>query len=103
MLSFQLYTHNGRMGALNLFGLTPDVFTAEAEAMGAMLATHVANAFIAQDKELQFKSALNSRDIIGQSKGMIMELFDVDALHRSTYLPKSPSNPTPESQTWQPT
>jgi GAF domain len=72
MLSFQLYTHNGRMGALNLFGLTPDVFTLEAEALGA-LATHIANAFIADDKELQFKSALNSRDVIGQAKGMIME------------------------------
>lgn len=80
MLSFQLYTHNGRMGALNLFGLTPDVFTAEAEALGAMLATHVANAFIAEDKELQFKSALNSRDTIGQAKGMIMERFGVDAV-----------------------
>ena len=88
MLSFQLYTHNGRMGALNLFGLTPDVFTAPAEAMGAMLATHVANAFIADDKELQFKSALNSRDIIGQAKGMIMERFGVDALYAYDLLTK---------------
>jgi hypothetical protein len=80
MLSFQLYTHNSRMGALNLFGLTPDVFTLEAEALGAMLATHIANAFIAVDKELQFKSALNSRDVIGQAKGMIMERFGVDAV-----------------------
>jgi hypothetical protein len=79
MLSFQLYTHNGRMGALNLFGLTPDVFALEAEALGAMLATHIANAFIADDKELQFKSALNSRDVIGPAKGMIMERVCVDA------------------------
>jgi hypothetical protein len=80
MLSFQLFTHNGRRAALNLFGLTPDAFTLEAEALGAMLATHVANAFIADDKELQFKSALNSRDVIGQAKGMIMERFCVDAV-----------------------
>jgi len=89
MLSLQLYTHNGRMGALNLFGFIPDVFTAEAEAMGAMLATHVANAFIAQDTELQFKSALNSRDIIGQAKGMIVERFGVDALHAFDVLTKA--------------
>jgi transcriptional regulator with GAF, ATPase, and Fis domain len=88
MLSFQLYTHNGRMGALNLFGRTPDVFTPEAEALGAMLATHIANAFIAVDKELQFKSALNSRDIIGQAKGMIMERFGVDAVQAFDLLTK---------------
>lgn len=95
MLSFQLCTHNGRMGALNLFGLTPDVFTAEAEALGAMLATHIANAFIADDKELQFKSALNSSDIIGQAKGMIMERFGVDAVHAFDLL----SNLSHESNT----
>jgi transcriptional regulator with GAF, ATPase, and Fis domain len=88
MLSFQLYTHNGRMGALNLFGLTPDVFTLEAEALGAMLATHIANAFIAVDKELQFKSALNSRDVIGQAKGVIMERFGVDAVQAFDLLTK---------------
>jgi transcriptional regulator with GAF, ATPase, and Fis domain len=80
LMSFQLYTHNARMGALNLFGIKPDVFTAENEAVGAMLATHAATALIADDERLQFQSALTSRDIIGQAKGMIMERFDVDAV-----------------------
>jgi hypothetical protein len=88
MLSFQLFTHNGRMGALNLFGLTPDAFTLESEALGAMLATHVANAFIADDKALQFRSALNSRDVIGKAKGMIMERFCVDAVRAFDLLVK---------------
>jgi transcriptional regulator with GAF, ATPase, and Fis domain len=80
LMSFQLYTHNARMGALNLFGIEPDVFTAENEAVGAMLATHAATALIADDERLQFQSALASRDIIGQAKGIIMERFDVDAV-----------------------
>jgi transcriptional regulator with GAF, ATPase, and Fis domain len=80
LMSFQLYTHNARMGALNLFGLKPDAFTAENEAVGAMLATHAAVALIADDERLQFQSALASRDIIGQAKGMIMERFAVDAV-----------------------
>jgi GAF domain-containing protein len=92
LLSFQLYTHNSRMGALNLFGFTPDVFTAEAEALGAMLATHVANALIASDKERQFQSALNSRDIIAQAKGMIMERFDVDAVRAFDLLTRVSQN-----------
>jgi transcriptional regulator with GAF, ATPase, and Fis domain len=80
LMSFQLYTHNARMGALNLFGIKPDVFTVEHEAVGAMLATHAAVALIADDERLQFQSALASRDIIGQAKGMIMERFEVDAV-----------------------
>jgi transcriptional regulator with GAF, ATPase, and Fis domain len=88
MLSFQLFTHNGRMGALNLFGLKPDGFTLESEALGAMLATHAANAYIADDKELQFRSALDSRDVIGQAKGMIMERFGVDAVRAFDLLVK---------------
>jgi transcriptional regulator with GAF, ATPase, and Fis domain len=80
LMSFQLYTHNARMGALNLFGTQPDVFTVKKEAVGAMLATHAATALIADDERLQFQSALASRDIIGQAKGMIMERFGVDAV-----------------------
>ncbi|MDT5012235.1 MAG: hypothetical protein QOH57_3852 [Mycobacterium sp.] len=68
------------MGALNLFGTKPEVFTIENEAVAAMLATHAATALIADDKRLQFQSALASRDIIGQAKGMIMERFNVDAV-----------------------
>lgn len=45
-----------------------------------MLATHAATALIAEDKELQFRSALATRDMIGQAKGMIMERFNVDAV-----------------------
>jgi ANTAR domain/GAF domain len=88
VLSFQLYTHGAQSAALNLFGVQPDVFDPDAEALGAMLATHAANALIAHDKELQFKSALASRDIIGQAKGMIMERFDVDAVRAFELLTK---------------
>ena len=92
LMSFQLYTHNSRMGALNLFGIKPDVFTAENEAIGAMLATHAATALIADDERLQFQSALASRDIIGQAKGMIMERFDVDAVRAFELLRKLSQN-----------
>ncbi|BBZ09081.1 hypothetical protein MDOR_32500 [Mycolicibacterium doricum] len=88
ILSFRLYTHDARRGALNLFGRKRDVFTAEAETLGAMLATQAAIALIVEDKELHFRSALASRDIIGQAKGMIMERFDVDSLQAFELLKK---------------
>ncbi len=92
LMSFQLYTHNARMGALNLFGLKPDVFNIQNEAVGAMLATHAAVALIADDERLQFRSALASRDIIGQAKGIIMERFDVDAVRAFELLKKLSQN-----------
>ena len=80
LMSFQLYTQQRPHGGNEPFGIKPDVFTIESEAVGAMLATHAAIALIADDERLQFQSALASRDIIGQAKGMIMERFDVDAV-----------------------
>lgn len=88
MLSFQLYTHDTRSGALNLFGSQPGALGAEAQTVGAMLATHAAVAIIASEKELQFQSALASRDAIGQAKGMIMERFGVDAVRAFELLTK---------------
>lgn len=80
ILSFQLYTHEKGAGALNLFGRAPRVFDSESETTGAMLATQAAVAIIADDHHHQFQSALASRDLIGQAKGMIMERYGIDAV-----------------------
>ena len=86
MMSFQLYTYPrkknagpGGRGALNLFGYDRHDYTFEHRAIGAMLATQAASALIAADRETQFQSALASRDLIGQAKGIVMERFKVDA------------------------
>ena len=80
VLSFQLYTHGADSGALNLFGFGTGTFDDESEVIGAMLATHAAVALIAANRQHQFESALASRDIIGQAKGILMERYDVDAV-----------------------
>jgi transcriptional regulator with GAF, ATPase, and Fis domain len=78
-LSFQLYTHRRGSGALNLFSKQPHGFDLHAETALAMLATHAAITLIAADKETQFQSALATRDVIGQAKGIIMERYKLDA------------------------
>lgn len=88
MLSFQLFTHDDRVAALNIVGLKPDCFGNDAEALGAMFATHAALALIADNKQSQFESAIASRDLIGQAKGRIMERFDVDAVRAFELLRK---------------
>lgn len=88
VLSFQLYTHRGGAGALNLLARMPRAFSAEAEALGAMLATHAAIALSVVNKEQQFESALASRDAIGQAKGILMERFGIDAVGAFELLKK---------------
>ncbi|KIQ18249.1 GAF and ANTAR domain-containing protein [Rhodococcus sp. MEB064] len=85
-LSFQLFTHRDTFGALNLFAHEPSAFSDEAIAVGEALATHAAIALTSSRVEDQLHSALASRDIIGQAKGMIMERFGVDAEHAFSLL-----------------
>ena len=87
-LSFQLFTHEGAMGALNLFSEKVDAFTWESEEVGFVYATHAALALFRARQEMHFNSALASRDIIGQAKGMIMERFTVDAVQAFELLRK---------------
>ena len=80
MLSFQLYTDGDNLGALTLYGATAHAFGRDAYDTGVALATHAAIALIAAQRQSQWESALASRDIIGQAKGMLMERYHIDAL-----------------------
>jgi hypothetical protein len=79
MLSYQLDTPSMGVGALNMFGLDPRGVDPKAEAIGALLATMATVAFLTADKQGEFKTALASRDVIGQAKGILMNHFKVDA------------------------
>src|SRR5581483_338086 len=79
-LSFKLYTSTQTAGALNLFAFEPAVFDSQAEAAGSVLAAHAAVAILGNRRGEQLESALGSRDLIGQAKGIIMERFKVDAV-----------------------
>jgi transcriptional regulator with GAF, ATPase, and Fis domain len=99
VMSFRLYTEGRDSGALNLLGYEPGSFAAEPEALGAMLATHAAVSLTAANRQHQFESALASRDVIGQAKGIIMERFDVDAVRAFELLRRiSQESNTPVSQ-----
>jgi GAF domain-containing protein len=79
-MSFKLYTSKNTAGALNLFAFEPNVFDSQSEAIGSVLAAHAAAAILASRHGEQLQSALTSRDVIGQAKGIIMERFKVDAV-----------------------
>lgn len=80
MMSFPLYRNRNSGGALNLMGRGTVPMDREGQAVAAMLATHAAVALIAADRLHQFETALASRDLIGQAKGIVMERFNIDAV-----------------------
>ena len=87
-LSFKLYTADRTAGALNLFGTEPKLWDSEAETIGMVLAGHAAAAILASREGEQLKSALSTRDRIGQAKGIIMERFGVDDVQAFDMLRK---------------
>ena len=84
IVSFQVFAGEHASGALNFFAERPHAFTDDAVELGLIFATHTAIAWGMLRRDEQFRSALSSRDEIGQAKGMLMERFD------ST--PSAPSN-----------
>lgn len=77
-LSFKLYTADRTAGALNLFGFSANPWDEDAVTTGTVLAAHAASAIVASRQEAQLKTALLTRDRIGQAKGVIMERYKVD-------------------------
>lgn len=92
VLSYRLDTYGARAATLSFFGCKPDAFGMESQAFGATLAAHASIALITDDRRHQFESALASRDVIGQAKGMIMERFDVDAVRAFEILKRISQN-----------
>ncbi len=79
-ISFKLYTGDRTAGALNVFSRKPHSFDTDAEVIGSILAAHAAAAILASRETEQLNTALLSRDLIGQAKGILMERFDLDAI-----------------------
>ncbi|MGB3185007.1 MAG: GAF and ANTAR domain-containing protein [Ornithinimicrobium sp.] len=76
MLSLQLSLPrepgDDRIGAINCYARTPHAFGRDSESIGLFLAVHSAVGVGAAEREEQLRHALDSRDVIGQAKGMIM-------------------------------
>ncbi|BBY55326.1 GAF and ANTAR domain-containing protein [Mycobacterium koreense] len=72
VLSFQLRVRHENLGALNLYGAVAGAFTDESIAAGEIVAQHASVALCGAVSESQLQTALASRDVIGQAKGILM-------------------------------
>jgi len=79
MLSFQLYVEGDNLGALNLYSRQPNGFDDESEQVGLLFASHAAVAFADAQQLEQLTAAIDTRDLIGQAKGILMERYNLDA------------------------
>jgi GAF domain-containing protein len=77
MLSFQLYVEGDNLGALNLYSRTPNAFDDESEQVGLLFASHAAVAIADARKVDDLSRAIDTRDVIGQAKGILMERYSI--------------------------
>jgi hypothetical protein len=64
--------------ALNLYSATPDGFDAEARTLAGLFGIQAALVLYGSQQAAHLQNAVDSRDLIGQAKGILMERFSVD-------------------------
>ncbi|MET0928045.1 MAG: GAF and ANTAR domain-containing protein [Aeromicrobium sp.] len=79
ILSAELHAGGARIGALNMYGGTVRQFSREDVEVAQLFARHAAAALAAVSLRESLQNALDSRTVIGQAQGILMERFGVDA------------------------
>ena len=79
MLTYRLFVEENTLGGLNLYSASKAGFDADDRVVGSVFAAHAAVALSAAVKQQQMEEALQSRDVIGQAKGILMARQDVTA------------------------
>jgi len=79
VLSAELHARGRRIGALNLYGTSEATFSPEDIALAAQFARQGALALGYARSEEGLREALETRTVIGQAQGVLMERFDIDA------------------------
>ena len=92
LLSFQLFVRRHNLGALNLYAVEPGVFDQDSIVIGELLAQHASVALIGASAVTQFRSALTSRDVIGQAKGLLMHRENMDSTQAFALMLKTSQN-----------
>ena len=77
ILSIRLFVEEDTMGALNLYSRGRDAFGEVDVALGSVFAAHAAVALSASIREENLERKVESRDLIGRAKGILMARSDL--------------------------
>ena len=71
--SFRLFVEDDTVGALNLYAHATHAFSDSDQALGEAFAAHAAIAFAHAREEAGLRAAVETRGVIGQAQGILME------------------------------
>jgi GAF domain-containing protein len=92
LLCFQLFVEGDHLGALNLYARRAGAFADPAsEDVGLVFAAHGAVALAGAEHEAELLAGLDSRDLIGQAKGILMERHRLTAAQAFALLVRTSS------------
>jgi GAF domain-containing protein len=78
LMSTQLSVNGGVRAALNLYSAAPHAFDEEAQTLAGLFGIQASILLYGADTAAQLQKAVDSRDLIGQAKGILRERFKVD-------------------------
>ena len=81
VISAEIHGRGQRIGALNLYGVEETQFDHEDVDLARLFAAQAAGALANMRNEEGLIQALDTRTMIGQAQGILMERFDLDADH----------------------
>lgn len=86
MLCLRMFTSDNLMGSLNFYSGRPNAFDGDDVDAGVAFAAHAAIAVLVAQNEEHKDLALDSRTLIGQATGMVMERYELDAVRAFAVL-----------------
>jgi hypothetical protein len=78
ILSVGMFKEGGTSATVSFYAERANAFDDESVNVGLIFATHTGLVWNMMRRDQQFRSALASRDVIGQAKGRMMERFNID-------------------------